>query len=61
MIRYVVTTYPGRGGANLSKLGQWGNQPHTSVPAAEDAARRDAGAAPFTIDHERGKPRRTGA
>jgi hypothetical protein len=58
VIRYVVTTYPGSTGANLSKPGAWGNLPHTSVAAAEAAARLDAGDERLVIDYERAKRRK---
>lgn len=50
MIRYLVTTHAGRSGAYLSRPGNWGNLPHTSVEAAKRAAKEDAGAAPFTVE-----------
>lgn len=55
MIRYVVTTYPGRPGVNLAKLGHWGNMPHLDRAAAREAARRDAGGARYEISDERGR------
>lgn len=58
MLRYVVTTYPGATGANLSKPGHWGNIPYTSTAAAETAARHDAGNSPYVIDRERGVVRK---
>ena len=50
MIRYLVTTHAGRSGAYLSRPGNWGNLPHTSVEAAKRAAKEDAGAAPHIVE-----------
>lgn len=50
MIRYLVTTYAGKSGAYLSRPGDWGNLPHTSVKAATEAAKEDAGAAPHSVE-----------
>lgn len=49
MIRYVITTHAHLPGARLSRLGSWGNLPHDSVEAAEQAAERDAGTTPHII------------
>lgn len=57
MIRYLVTTYPDREQANLSRPGEWGNLPYPTVNDAKDAARDDAGASPFVVDVERAKRR----
>jgi len=58
VIRYIVTSYAGSTGVNLSKPGAWGNLPYASVAAAESAARLDAGAERLTIDYERAKRRK---
>ena len=53
MIRYVVTTHEGASGAYLSRRGDWGNIPHTSVAAATSAAIKDAAGKEHTIERER--------
>jgi len=50
LIRYIITTYPGASGANLSRPGKWGNLPHTSVTAARAAAEKDAAGERFVIE-----------
>jgi hypothetical protein len=53
VIRYLVTTYAGREGANLSRPGDWGNIPYPSVEEARAAAKEDAGAAAYSVEVSR--------
>ena len=61
VIRYVVTTHEGASGAYLSRRGDWGNIPHTSVAAATSAAIKDADGKEHTIEREKVARRRTNA
>jgi len=50
VIRYTIQTFPAIDRINLSRAGQWGNMPHPSIAAAQEAARADAKGAPHEID-----------
>lgn len=48
-LQFVISTHRRLPGARLSLLGHWGNEPHPSVEAAREAARKHAAGRPLGI------------
>lgn len=59
-MRFIITTHPGIDGARLSLCGQWGNEPHASVDAAEVRAKAIAAGKPHAIERQHMRTRRGG-
>jgi hypothetical protein len=51
-LQFVITTHRRLAGARLSLRGSWGNQPHSSVETARQAARDHAAGQPMAITTE---------